>query len=716
MHRLIEWLEKNRNAEVSLASGHRLRWKFLRESKVAVRAQRVRMAAWGAFCAMAWLSCLSWATSEDQDWELIETPFSERDQWLAERVPSLSASLGLTAPEQDYRLPETISLPDALQMGEELRLPVREPPQEDLPLASPLPRPTEPDQIFVTTPWQVPVGYSGSSGVLPDDCQIDDHFIPVVDRWRGGYPRWDRYGPDHSVFSGGDPFEEDAPYARGAWYNPYRQNLLKGDYPIYGQHTFVNVSATAFYSFEFRQVPTATTPFESTEDPFEEQFFGNPDQFAIKNDYRFSIDLIHGDAGFKPADWRIRLSPVLNLNYLDVEELGIVNPDVRDGTTRYRNFITLEEAFIETKLADTSPYYDFISLRTGSQLFSSDFRGFIFADINLAARLFGTRNANRDQFNIALFDQLEKETNSELNQLQNRPQNIFIANYYRQDFIWPGFTTELSVHYNQDNGEGLVFDSNDFLVRPDPVGIFTPHRVDAVYLGWTGDGHINRFNVNSALYLVFGHDSLNPLAGQPVDISAQMAALELSYDRDWIRFRTSGFYASGDDDIFDDEATGFDTVLDNPNFAGGMFSYWNRQAIRLNGVNLVDRFSLVPHLRSSKIQGQANFVNPGLFLANFGFDVELTPRARLINNLNMLYFNHTEVLEQFTFQADIARHIGTDISSGVEYRPLLNDNLIVLGGVSGLVPGSGFKDLYGDFPDQDVNNLFAGFIEVAAVY
>jgi hypothetical protein len=427
------------------------------------------------------------------------------------------------------------------------------------------------------------------------------------------------------------------------------------------------------------------------------------------------FELVHGDAGFKPADWRVRITPVLNLNYLDVEELAIVNPDVRQGTTRYRNFLALEEFFIETKLADTSPHYDFMSVRAGSQLFVSDFRGFVFADTNLAVRLFGTRHANRDQYNIAVFDQFEKETNSELNRFQSRPQNVIVANYYRQDFIWPGYTTQLSFHYNQDRSDSLVFDRNDFLVRPDPVGVFLPHRIDAVYLGWTGDGHINRFNINHALYLVYGQDDLNPLANQKVSIEAEMAALEVSYDRDWIRFRTSMFYASGDDDIFDARGKGFDSILDNTVFAGGEFSYWNRQAIRLNGVNLVDRFSLVPHLRSSKIQGQTNFVNPGLFLANFGIDVELTPRARLISNVNLLWFDHTQVLEQFTFQGDISHHIGTDLSTGVEYRPILNDNLIVLAGVSGLVPGQGFEDLFANL-SQDADNLFAAFVEVAATY
>ncbi len=676
--------------------------------RIAVRAVLV-----GSFCALCW-SCGMSNASEELPLSGPELSPAVRDEWLKERVPSLTDSLGRSSEKADYRLGEPF--PFAMGFLEERdNLPVRPPPREDLELETPEFEATEPDEMFVATPWQVPVGYSGSSGILPEDCQMDEHFVPMADRWRGGYPNWDRYGPDHSVFCGGDPFEEDAPYARGAWYNPYRQNLFKGDYPILGQHTFLNLTATACYSFEFRQVPTPTTPFESTEDPFQEEFFGDPDQFFIRNDYRFAVDVMHGAAGFKPADWRIRFAPVLNLNYLDVEELGIVSPDVRAGTTRYRNFITLEEAFVETKIADTSPHYDFASVRVGSQLFSSDFRGFVFADTNLGARLFGTRHANRDQYNLALFDQLEKETNSELNRLHSRPQHVLIGNYYRQDFIWPGYTTQFSFHYNQDNSDGLVFDRNGFLVRPDPVGVFMPHRVDSIYFGWTGDGHINRFNINHALYLVTGHDTLNPLAGQAVDIFAQMAALELSYDRDWIRFRTSAFYASGDDDIFDGRAEGFDAIFDNPAFAGGKFSYWNRQAIRLNGVNLVDRFSLVPHLRSSKIQGQTNFVNPGLMLANFGFDMEITSRLRSINNLNMLWFDHTQVLEQFVFQSGIDRHIGTDISTGIEYRPLLNDNLIIQAGVAGLIPGHGFKELFG-FLSQDVDNLFAGFLEVAATY
>jgi hypothetical protein len=312
---------------------------------------------------------------------------------------------------------------------------------------------------------------------------------------------------------------------------------------------------------------------------------------------------------------------------------------------------------------------------------------------------------------------LEKDTNSGLNSFNDRDQTVIIANYYRQDFLFPGYTAEASVHYNND-APSLHYDSNDFLVRPDPVGIFQPHRVETVYLGWAGDGHIDHFNISHAFYWALGTDSMNPLANQRQDINAQMAALELSYDRDWARFRVSGLWQSGDGKINNSHATGFDSIMDDPNFAGGEFSFWQRQAIPLFGVNLTQRDSLLVDLRSSKTQGQANFVNPGLQLINIGFDADITPKLKSINNVNFLWFDKTAVLQQFVFQGNIDREIGTDISTGLEYRPLLSNNVILLGGVSTLIPANGFKQLYNGFggADSKVNPLLAAFLQVTLQY
>ncbi len=643
-----------------------------------------------------------------------------RYRWAA---AGLLACLG-SAAAQERALPTTVVIPVTpppapTTQPDMLVIPATLPPNPTADAFPPLPNilqrpidPARPDAFpegplshtFGGYPFDPPLGYTGPSGIAPR-VKPDKDFVPIEDRWRIGFPEWDRYeyGPEKAR-------TRDYPYQLGRLFDPFNQNVIKGDYPIIGQHTFLNITASQTSIFEGRQLPTPTTPFESTARPFQEEFFGRPVQSIAQNFTKLSFDLFHGDASFKPVDWRVKVTPIFNFNTVDVDELGIIHPDVRKGTVRNRSWFTVEEYFAEAKLVDLSPDYDFASVRIGSQFFNSDFRSFIFSDTNRAIRLFGTLNANRDQFNLVYFRQAEKDTNSGLNTFEDRQQNIFIANYYRQDFIWPGYTAQASIHYNNDRPD-IVFDDNRFLVRPDPTGVFQPHSINAAYLGWTGDGHIGRYNITHAVYWALGRDSLNPIANKPQVINGQMAALELSYDRDWARFRGSFFYSSGDNNPNNRRATGFDSILDNPNFAGGEFSFWQRQAIGLFGVNLVQRQSLIPDLRSSKIQGQSNFVNPGLNLFNAGFDADITPKLKMINNANFLMFDKTAVLETFTFDGNLSREIGVDLSVGFEYRPLLSNNVIFTYGVSSLIPGRGFRELYNRL-GKDVDTLFAGFVEM----
>jgi hypothetical protein len=233
-------------------------------------------------------------------------------------------------------------------------------------------------------------------------------------------------------------------------------------------------------------------------------------------------------------------------------------------------------------------------------------------------------------------------------------------------------------------------------------GGINSHKIHAYYLGWAGNGHIGRVNVSHAFYQALGHDSFNPIAGRRLDINAQMAALELSVDRDWVRYRASLFYASGDASgragvsRTDGTAHGFDAIVDNTHFAGTDFSFWDSEGIRLTatGVGLVSPLSLLPSLRANKEEGQANFVNPGIFLANLGADFNVTPKLRAFANTSYLRFERTEPLELLLFQRPIDHGIGTDLGTGVEYRPPLSENVVIRGGVSALVPGEGFKQIY----------------------
>lgn len=509
------------------------------------------------------------------------------------------------------------------------------------------------------------------------------------DRWRIVFPEYDRYG-DRGARG------RDIPFKRGRWWDPYNQNVLKGDYPIKGDKLFLILTAVSSTNIEQRRAPTPSDV--SSVDPVSGEFFGRPEQLAAAQTLQFSFELFHGDTTFKPRDWAIKISPTLSVpNYVNARENGVVNIDVRRGTNRTDWHVSLEEAFGEVKLFDVNANYDFVSVRAGIQPFVSDFRGFIFSDNNLGARVFGAADNNRVQFNAAYFSMLEKDTNSGLNRFDTRHQNVYIANIFRQDFIRKGYTIQGSFHYNDDR-RSVKFDRNGFLVRPALIGDVRPHAVKVGYLGFSGDGHLGRLNLSHSYYFAFGHDERNPIAGRRVDVRSHFAAGELSVDKDYLRFKGSFLFAQGDANPTDDRGSGFDAIFDDPNFAGGQFSFWVRNGIRLTqtGVGLVQPNSLLPSLRSSKIQGQANFVNPGIFIYNGGVDVELTQRIKAVVNVNYLRFHRTEPLELILFQNRIRHDIGFDYSLGVAYRPFLINNFTLTFGASALQTGRGFRDIFTD--------------------
>src|SRR5437016_11182472 len=111
-----------------------------------------------------------------------------------------------------------------------------------------------------------------------------------------------------------------------------------------------------------------------------------------------------------------------------------------------------------------------------------------------------------------------------------------------------------------------------------------------------------------------------------------------------MRYKASVVYASGDSNAKDGEANGFDTIVDNPNFTGGPFSYYVHQGFNLAGtsVSLKQRNSLVADLRTSKSEGQANFVNPGIFIYSLGAEFDVTPKLRSFLNVNYLRFAETD--------------------------------------------------------------------------
>ncbi len=556
---------------------------------------------------------------------------------------------------------------------------------------------------------------------------IPPGFSPRPDRYQSGFgfTPWRRYTSGDAEL----PYQHLQP----ALWHPYRQSLLKGDLPVWGQDTFLNLTGTSDTSVEFRRIPVPSGI--SSKNPDTEEFFGNGDQITVQQYFGVAVELFSGEAAFKPPHWSVKLVPVFNVNNQRVAETSLLSPDPRgpneydntppppnggvynpgdvghllhgqlgylDGSQpdspysrRTRLFAALQEYTVEYHIADLTDNYDFVAVKGGNQVFDLDFRGFVFNDTNLGGRVFGNYGANRWQYNLAGFSMREKDTFSGLNTFNRRDQQVFAANVYRQDLITHGYTGQFSVAASLDDS-GLQYDRIGNIVRPAPVGTVLPHSLDAYYLGWAGEGHLGPVNISHQFYQALGSDSLNPIAGRPVDINARMYAVELSLDRDWLRYRAAFFHASGDDDPTDGVGEGFDTILDNANFVGGPFSYYVRQGVPLGGtaVGLKQAFSLVPSLRTSKIQGQQNFVNPGIFIYNLGLDADVTPKLRGFFNANYLQFAQVAPLETVLMQPGLSSDIGFDLSVGVQWRPWLTDNVIITAGFAVLLPGEGYKDLF----------------------
>lgn len=532
--------------------------------------------------------------------------------------------------------------------------------------------------------------------VPPPQPNLPREFIPIPDRWR----------------------LVDAIGVTTKWWDPYNQNYLKADRPIYGKDWFVNVAVISDTVFEPRSVPTPRSP-AGTSGGQSNNVFGDTTQFLGNENLITSLSVIKGNTAYKPPDFELRLTPVFNYNYTRVSESGVLKRDTRSGRNRHDWHIGAQEAFIDYHMRNVSDRYDFDSLRFGIQPFSSDFRGFLFQDSQFGFRVFGTRDNNIFQYNLGWFRRLEKDTNSGLNTISDgvREDDVFVANLYVQDMPKIGFVSQFSAIYNRNReGDDFFFNDNNFLERPASFGDERGRDYDVGYLGYNGDGHFGRANLTVSAYFAYGRDSHNQLIGgnpnaDESDIMAYFVAMEPSVDFDWFRLRGSFLFASGDNDPFDDKEGGFDAIFENPQFAGGDTSYWIRQGIPFvggGGVALTQRNGVLADLRTSKEHGQSNFNNPGLILVGVGTDMDLLPELRLSTNFNGLWFVDTSNLEALRNQGDIEQHIGYDLSAALIYRPFQTQNIVFRLSGAMLVAGEGFKDLFasaGD-PGGDLEDLF----------
>jgi hypothetical protein len=493
------------------------------------------------------------------------------------------------------------------------------------------------------------------------------------------------------------------------WWDPYNQNTIKGDRPIAGtQDCFVVVSAISDTIVEPRSFPIPVG-VQTTDRPGSLDVFGRTDSFVFAQTVIGSLSFIKGSTAYQPPSVELRLTLAANYNFVDVPEKRVLFVEPSRGTSRSDAFLGVQELFVDYHLSRfDNARYDFTSLRVGIQPFSTDFRGFLFQDSQPGIRLFGNRDNNRFQYNLAVFGRLEKDTNSGLNAVTRTPRDdiVVLGSLYRQDLPVTGLTSQATIVYNRNReGNSLEVDTNGFPVRPALLGNLRARDYDVVYLGYNADGRIGRLNLTASAYAAFGEDRDNIFTDRPADIRAYFAAVEPSYDFNWVRVRLSGLYASGDGDPYDDTERGFDAIFENPQFAGADTSYWIRQTIPFAGggrvIGIQGRNGILNSLRSSKEQGQSNFANPGTLLAGVGADADISPQWRVSGSLNHLWFENTAVLRALRQEGSIPKAIGWDASVAATWRPFFTQNIVVRASAAVFDPGDGFSDLFSNSNGDD---------------
>ena len=474
----------------------------------------------------------------------------------------------------------------------------------------------------------VPPGFVGRRRPHPPDLVGSDYF-PIEDRWRLGFPVWDRY-------------------AYGSLLDPYYQNVLKGDYPIKGQDIFFTFTGFENLFLEAREVP------------FKDGKNIKPDQ--IKNDFFATFDLFQGDNSFHPSEWLVRIT--LAFEFADVAHV----PTEGDAA--------LQELFIDKQLAIVSPYYDTVNLRVGRQGFNFDFRGLLFADVNDAVRLFGNYDANRTQWNIFAFNLVEKDVISQFNTFDTRHQLIAGANLFRQDFIFQGFNVEAGVLYDADRIKNHVDAVYFELAGDGHIGRF---NVSTALICAVGRDEFNpvakrETTLNSQLFAL-------ELAYQLDWFIPKISFLYASGDANASDGNARGFDAPFDNPFFG--GAGFSYLQREAVAPGGVilantFSFLPSLRTKTNDpVNFVNPGLLLFNT------GFDALITTRL-TTQFNINAYRIVHADPVNT-KFEQLNGRPVLA--------GKELGAEFNLGVVYKPLIIDNFVIVVGSSVLYPGATIKDL-----------------------
>jgi hypothetical protein len=372
---------------------------------------------------------------------------------------------------------------------------------------------------------------------------------------------------------------------------------------------------------------------------------------------------------FDPDKWIAHVG--FAAHYLIDEGNDVLN----SKTFRDLNSDTLLDVSVEEGWGEVQLPYD-IRVRGGIQEYMSDFIGSIYHDTDPGLRIYG--NIEGIEWSVIGMQRLENDLVSRLNDTgDNRDQEVYIAHSI---FKIGDVLVKPSIHYNDDS-EG-----------DHGRGRSGPHEeVQVGYVGLTTYGPIGPFQILTGLYGVFGDQdnaTINGLdfRGDPVltsifarnpkdndmNVRAFSGYIDVAHTmlEGMLTPHMGLFYASGDDDPFDDDAEGFDSISDNVNVWGDRgIVIDDRISVNIPSVRAIPRpfldlMSQPPGVTTLERQASvtvvnddspytalrdrddsSNFVNPGVVAWNFGITSNPVEMLDLNTNLTYFWWAKTDVLE-----------------------------------------------------------------------
>ena len=84
------------------------------------------------------------------------------------------------------------------------------------------------------------------------------------------------------------------------WWDPYNQNTLKADRPLFGEW-FLNIALISDTIYELRRIPTPTG-VQSSDRVNTLDIFGDTNQSLVNENLIVSLSFLRGDTAYRPPD------------------------------------------------------------------------------------------------------------------------------------------------------------------------------------------------------------------------------------------------------------------------------------------------------------------------------------------------------------------------------------------------------------------------------